>query len=71
MKVKVSYTVSYIAEVEVHDLQDLTSKNLVDRIDIQQGGDNNSRYIEDTFEPIKFQTTDGKWKNIEDLYILP
>lgn len=70
MKVKVSYSVSYIAEVELEDLQDLFARNLIDRIDIPQGGNNNSRYIEDTFEPLKVKNTEGKWKNIEDLEFL-
>lgn len=71
MKVQVSYTVSYTAEVEAHDLQDLVRSDLLRDIDIPEGGINNSRYIRDTFEPLKFQTSDGKWHNIEDLEFLP
>lgn len=66
MKVKVSYTVSYIAEVEVDELRDL--QDAISDIDIVQGGNNNSRYIEDTFEPIKYKDAAGKWQSIEDLF---
>ena len=68
MKVKVSYSVSYTAEVEVEKLSLL--EDAISDINIPEGGTNNSRYIFDTFEPIKFQDADGKWKNIEDLEFL-
>ena len=68
MKVKVSYSVSYIAEVEVDELSNL--EDAISNIDIPEGGNNNSRYIRDTFEAFKFQTAGDKWTNIEDLEFL-
>jgi hypothetical protein len=68
VKVRVSYTVSYIAEVEVDGLCDL--QDAISDIDIPEGGINKSRYISDSFEPMKLQGIDGKWINIEDLEFL-
>lgn len=68
MKIKVSYRVAYIAEVDVAKLSLL--EDAISDINIPEGGTNKSRYIQDSFEPIRFQDTDGKWKNVEDLEFL-